>query len=174
MLAYVFWHRPDGSLEPAEYERRLGAFHARLAATSPAGFVRSAAFRVTGAGWLGDGYEDWYLVDDWASLGLLNQAAVDAVRRPDHDAVAGVAGAGSGGVYAPRAGTLPLGAERAAAWSDKPRGVAYADCEDRLTAGRRAGEFALWQRQLVLGPAPELCLRSAAGPGAALAPVWAP
>ena len=44
----------------------------------------------------GPGYEDWYLVDDWSSLGRLNEAAVDAARRPAHDRAAVDAGAGWG------------------------------------------------------------------------------
>jgi hypothetical protein len=46
VLAYVFWHRPDGAVDADEYERLLAAFHDRLAAAPPPGFVESAAFRV--------------------------------------------------------------------------------------------------------------------------------
>jgi hypothetical protein len=160
LLAYVFWHHSDGSLEPVEYERRLAGFHARLRADPPAGFARSAAFRVAGLPWLGDGYEDWYVIDDWSALGVLNQAAVDAVRGPDHDRVAGHAGDGAGGVYAARAGGLDLADAGATDWSAKPPGRPYPDWEASLTAGRDPAAFALWQRQLVLGPAPEYCLQT--------------
>src|SRR4051794_21768971 len=98
MLAYVFWHRGAG----AAYRPALTAFHAALAAAPPAGFARSYAFRLDVAPWLagdGDAYEDWYLVDDWAALGTLNDAAVSASRRAPHDAVARLAAAGAGGVY---------------------------------------------------------------------------
>jgi hypothetical protein len=148
MLAYVFWHQPAGSIDPAVYEGRLAAFHERMAAVAPAGFLDSAAFRVGALDWQpGGGYEDWYLVEDWTALGVLNEAAIDADHRPDHDAVARLAGDGAGAVYKLLAGRLPLADAGAATWSDKP---AEATPDDP--------DFALWQRQMVLGPAPEFCL----------------
>ena len=138
MLAYLFWHGPAESSDPTAYEQRLRAFHDRLRATPPPGFRGSAAFRAT------DGYEDWYLVDDWTALGVLNDAAIDAAHRGEHDAVASMAGDGAGAVYKHIAGDLPVGDSGAAEWS-----------HSRPDAD---GEFALWQRQLVLGPGPEFCL----------------
>jgi hypothetical protein len=146
LLAYVFWHRPAASVDRADYEAHLGAFHDRLRADPPAGFRESAAFRVD-LPWIGEGYEDWYLVDDWHAVGVLNAAAVDAVHRADHDAVAHDAGTGAGGIFALRAGNLAVGEAGAAAWSAKPPAV-----------GDDVPAFALWQRQMVLGPAPEHCL----------------
>ena len=138
MLAYLFWHRPAESADLAAYEQRLRQFHERLLADPPPGFRGSAAVRVSA------GYEDWYLVDDWAALGVLNDAAIDAAHRGEHDAVARMAADGAGAVYRHIAGELPVADAGAAKWSDsRPEG---------------AGEFALWQRQLVLGPAPEYCL----------------
>lgn len=95
--------------------------------------------------WIGDGYEDWYLVDDWHSVGVLNAAAVDAAHRGDHDAVAEHAGAGAAGIFALQEGDLDVADAGVAEWSASP-----------LPAP--AGEHALWQRQMVLGPAPEFCL----------------
>ena len=138
MLAYLFWHRPAESVDTGQYEERLRAFHERMNADPPAGFRGSAAFRVD------DGYEDWYLIGDWTALGVLNDAAIDARHAPDHDAVAGLAGGGSGAVYRHITGDLDLAESGRADWS-----------HSRPTV---AGEFALWQRQLVLGPAPEFCL----------------
>ena len=143
MIAYVFWHRPSGDAE--SYERRLAEFHARLRTEPPDGFRGSAAFSVD-VPWMGTGYEDWYLVDDWSSLGVLNAAAVDAAHRADHDAVARDAAHGAGGVYALRSGGLRLDDAGDAQWSAKP-----------LDAPKGA-DYALWQRQMVLGPAPEYCL----------------
>jgi hypothetical protein len=157
VLAYLFWHRPAADVE--SYERRLAVFHERLHAEPPQGFAGSVAFRVD-VPWLGRGYEDWYLVEDWASLGVLNVAAVDAARRPDHDAVAAGAAHGVGGIYELRTGDLPLREAGAADWSAKPLGVSYADWEASRTDGLDLADFALWQRQLVLGPAPEYCLLS--------------
>jgi hypothetical protein len=144
LLAYVFWHRPAGSADPAGYEARLAAFHDRLRADPPAGFRRSVAFRVD-VPWIGAGYEDWYLVDDWHAVGVLNAAAVDAAHRHDHDAVAHESGTGAGGLFALKAGDLELPQAGAAAWAHEPPSTPERG-------------FALWQRQMVLGPAPEYCL----------------
>lgn len=160
MLAYLFWHRPAARADRAGYEQRLAAFHDRLREQPPSGFLGSAAFRVD-VPWLGDGYEDWYLVSGWAALGEMNAVAVDSAHRGDHDAVAREAGVGTGGVYALRAGDLPLTEAGAAAWSAKPEGARYGEYERSLTDGRNAADFALWQRQMVLGPAPEFCLLTA-------------
>jgi hypothetical protein len=155
VLAYVFWHRPSADVEG--YESHLAAFHARLRADPPGGFAGSAAFRVD-VPWIGAGYEDWYLAEDWRALGALNTAAVDAAHRLEHDAVAGDAAHGTGGVYDLRAGGLPLSEAGAADWTGKPQGEPYPDWEAKLVDGRDPAGFALWQRQLVLGPAPEYCL----------------
>ena len=159
MLAYLFWHSPDPSIGAAEYEALLATFHARLRDAPPPGFRESVAF----AGGYSDSYayEDWYLVDDWTALGVLNAAAVDHVRRPEHDPVARRAAKGAGGVYALRAGDLPIADAGAAEWSRKPLGDPYPDWEAGLAEGREPAGFALWQRQLVLGPAPEYCLTTA-------------
>ena len=148
MLAYVFWHQPAPGIESDDYESRLQAFHDRMQSDPPAGFLESAAFRVSGLPWLdGPGYEDWYLVDGWAAVGVLNDSAVDAHHAPDHDAVAVHAGAGAGAIYRHIAGELHLADSGRADWSHK-----------RPEAGPEPAEEALWQRQLVLGPAPEFCL----------------
>ena len=156
MLAYLFWHSPAGAASAAEYEALLAAFHARLRADPPRGFRGSVAFAVSNG--YSYSYEDWYLVDDWAALGVLNAAAVDAAHRGDHDPVARQAGNGAGGVYELRAGVLPVGDAGLAEWSAKPLGTPYAEWEAGLVEGRDPARFALWQRQLVLGPAPEYCL----------------
>lgn len=156
MLAYLFWHSPAQSIGASDYEALLATFHARLRDAPPPGFRESVAFA---AGYSDRyAYEDWYLVDDWNALGVLNEAAVDHVRRPEHDPVARQAATGAGGVYALRAGELPVGGAGAAEWSAKPLGRPYPDWESGLTEGRDPAAFALWQRQLVLGPAPEYCL----------------
>ena len=134
MLAYVFWHRPAGDVERDDYEARLRAFHATLG-------VPSACFRLRLLPWRhADGYEDWYVVEDWAALGELNAAAVAPPRRAEHDAAAARTAEGWGGVYALVHGEpVPPAAAR---WARAP--------ED--------GAEAVWRRQLVLGPAPEYCL----------------
>lgn len=149
MLAYLFWHRPAAGVDRAEYEEAQRRFHAAIE-------LPSACFRLGelpfGRG--GEGYEDWYLVEDWAGLGALNEAAVDAGRRPHHDRAAALVGPGWAGVYRLLRGAAEVPA--ATRWLEKPRGQAVEQVLDGL------GEGAAWQRQMVLGPAPELCL---AAPG---------
>jgi hypothetical protein len=149
VLAYLFWHQPTAGA--ADYERRLAEFHERLRADPPAGFAGSAAFRVD-VPWMGQAYEDWYLVEDWNALGVLNAAAVDAARKRDHDAVAHEAADGAGGVYRLLDGGLALDDVGDVTWSASPLAAAPGPDE------------ALWQRQMVLGPAPEYCLLRR-GPG---------
>jgi hypothetical protein len=137
VLAYVFWHRPRPDVERGSYEAYLQAFHATLD-------VPSACFRLGVLPWRHeDGYEDWYLVEDWAALGALNEAALAAPRRAEHDAAAAASDAGWGGVY-----RLIEGA------AEPPEAVRWAH--------ERGEAQAVWQRQMVLGPAPEFCL--AGGP----------
>jgi hypothetical protein len=157
-LAYVFWHW-SAEAAPA-YVERLGAFHRALASDPPRGFRSSRSFHVAGAPWLprGAGFEDWYLIDDFAALGSLNEAAVAGSRRDPHDRVAALAAGGSGGVYALKSGRT--GAENQARWFGKPSGTSYQALFERLEPLVAEASGALWQRQMVLGPAPEFCLRS--------------
>lgn len=144
MLAYIFWHRRRGDVDSSDYEEAQRYFHASVE-------VVSACFRLTDLPFSeGPGYEDWYLVEDWASLGELNQAAVDSIRGRHHDRVAEMAAAGWGSVYELQRGAamISVGTE----WMEKPRGV-------------DSGEFlaslpheTVWRRQMVLGPGPELCV----------------
>jgi hypothetical protein len=159
MLAYVFWHvaAPDAGRE--DYEGRLGGFHAALRAAPPAGLGATAAFGLRAIPWLGDrgGYEDWYLVDDFTALGRLNEAAVSGTRRVPHDAAAVLAATGAAGVMGHVAGPLLGGPPAWAAWLGKPAGAAYPDWHAALAEA--AGDAAaVWQRQMVLGPAPEFCV----------------
>lgn len=159
MLAYVFWHRPRSGVEPAAYEQAQRGFHARLG-------VRSASFRVAALpfGDSGAGYEDWYLVEDWHGLGELNAAAVDSQRRPHHDLAAAMAGSGWGGIYALLRGEFSPPEQ--ASWVEKPGWEAV----DDFVAAHNA--TSVWQRQMVLGPAPELCI--GAPGGGSRAQIWPP
>jgi hypothetical protein len=146
VLAYLFWHRPRDDRHD-DYERRLVEFHAALQGA----VVGSAAFRLEELPFAGGpGYEDWYLVEGWAALGELNEAAVSGARRSPHDAVAGVAGEGWGGVYGLLRGRAA--APEVVRWTSKPDRESY----DSFLERERAET--VWQRQLVLGPAPEFCL----------------
>ena len=163
-LAYVFWHWPARA---AGYEELLQGFHDAL------GVPGSVTFRLQRAPWDGAApqpYEDWYPVDGWAALGELNDLAVGGARRAPHDAAARAAGDGTAGVYRRLREGPPLHAVTHAAWFGKPPGVGYEDFERQLADALRGTEAAVWQRQLVLGPAPEYAVL---GTSAAELP-WAP
>jgi hypothetical protein len=163
MLAYVFWHSPAAGAAVPTYHADLVAYHRSLAAHPPLGFVRSGAAGLAAASWLAGmspAYEDWYLVSGWPALGALNQGAVDATHLARHDRIAGQSGAGAGGIYALQAGDAAVD-HSIATWFGKPAGWGYGDLDTALASAVPPGA-ALWQRQMVLGPAPEFCLRSSA------------
>ena len=141
-LAYVFWHTPapaerPGDPLPDHYEAAMQAFHSALARPGTATFrLERAPFQASPA------YEDWYPVADWADVGVLNDEAITGARKPPHDTVAALSRTGAGGIYRLLSPGLPLSETTFAAWLDE-RPAAIPE-----TA-------ALWQRQLVLGPAPE-------------------
>jgi hypothetical protein len=163
-LAYVFWHWKQPAVARDDYERRQQAFHAALAAAPSVGFEESLSFAVTGLGWAADGglaYEDWYLVSDWGALGALNEAAVSAGRAIPHDAAAAAVADGAGGLYALRLGA-PVASPRVAHWFAKPAGMRYDELFRMLSPVVDGARGALWMRQMVLGPARELCLHAGA------------
>ena len=151
MLAYVFWHWPAAGVDPARYAEALTAFHRTLGAAPPPGMRGSRVFAVEAAPWIAapSGFEDWYFVDDFTALGALNEAAVSGPRREPHDAAARLVAGGAGGVY--RQVSPGSGAVDRATWLYKPAGVSYDDFLARLPPAE------IWQRQMVLGPAPEFC-----------------
>ncbi|GAB6900201.1 hypothetical protein [Kineosporia succinea] len=162
-LAYTFWHRPQAGISPEGYERDLALFHERLAMLGTGqipGYLGSYTLRVPSVPWRsGDGYEDWYLVDDWSALGVLAEAAVDTSRLERHDALAGAVLDGTGGVYGLRFGTAPALEGAWVGWGTKRPGVSYAELFSDLASRVETGSLrAVWQRQLVLGPAPEFRL----------------
>jgi hypothetical protein len=158
MIAYFFWHS-----DAAGYERDLIAFHRALAAFPPPGFLGSAICFVSGVPWLPEagGYEDRYLLADFAALGALNEAAVAGPRRGAHDAVASAARGGVGGLYRPRAGTIDGGFRPFRTWIAKPAGMSYTEFDEFLRPLVTPGAV-VWQRQLVLGPTPEFCIETGA------------
>jgi hypothetical protein len=82
MLAYVFWHWPFRETEQDWYESSLFDFHRSLVERRPDDFHESYVFRLKDTPWgSNDGlvYEDWYLVDDFHALSLLNEGAVRAL-----------------------------------------------------------------------------------------------
>src|SRR4051812_33734126 len=159
MLAYVFWHVAAPGLAADEYEARLAGFHAALRADAPPGMGLTATVGLDAIPWLGGaaGYEDWYLVEDFAALGALNAAAVSGSRKAPHDAAAAVAHTGVAGLMGHVAG--PLLPERPgwAAWLSKPAGMAY-DAFHAALWEALGNDASAWQRQMTLGPATEYCV----------------
>jgi hypothetical protein len=157
VLAYVFWHVPVAGV--SDYEDRLAAFHDALRSARPPGVGLTATVAVDAIPWLDGaaGYEDWYLVDDFSTLGLLNAAAVSGGRRAPHDAAAQVAHSGIAGVMGHVAG--PFLPERPgwAAWLSKPPGMAY-DAFHAALWEALGNDASAWQRQMTLGPATEYCV----------------
>lgn len=163
MLAYVFWHWRSPEVDAASYEDDLRAFHQALAKAAPAGFRSSAVLRLDGAEpWVeGDAFADWYLVEDWAALGALNEAAVARATKGVHDRVAHASAGGAGAVYGLRSGVPDPAEARSSAFFDKPRGTGYDDFYAGIRAATDVPGASLWRRQMVLGPAPEFCLFAA-------------
>lgn len=171
MLAYVFWHRPldDSAIEA--YERAQIAFHRSLAHAPPAGFAGSACYRAAQLPWLhgaAGGYEDWYFVEDYTALGVLNEAAVGHGHRTLHDEVARRFGGGAGGLYGLVEGDratigqppdrTPIGEALLAVWVARMPGIERRPLGELLGDGMDPRYASLWRRQFVFGPAPEFCL----------------
>jgi hypothetical protein len=181
VLAYVFWHRPREGASVPEYEQALGAFQRSLARTPPAGLVGSVVHRVGAVPWsvgaeLGcehdgvtmlAGYEDWYLVEDYAALGVLAEAAVGHGHRTSHDRAARELGWGTASLYRLLEGdarSVVDGAVSHAIWVGRPPGSRERPLAELLGDGMDPEHASLWQRQLALGPAPEFCLLSGERP----------
>jgi hypothetical protein len=163
MLAYVFWHWRNDSVSRDEYESDLRDFHQTLALNKPAGFRGSTVFSLESAEWLNapeTAYEEWYLLDDSAAMDPLNHAAVhDACEEP-HNRVARNSAGGTGGLYRLRIGIENLAKARFATWLSKPQELSYSDFYRSLESPATQQGFALWGRQMTLGPTTEFCIHS--------------
>ncbi len=161
MLAYLGWHRPAESVDAGAYEQALERFHRSLAHRPPSGFRGSMAFRARELPWLTPGvagYEDWYLLDDWTALGVLEEAAVSRGHTSAHEQVAARAQVASGAVYRLLEGHAPLAQARVAVWVERERGHADPSLSALLGDGMEPDAGCLWRRCLGLGAAPEFCL----------------
>ena len=92
---------------------------------------------------------------------MLEAAAVSRGHAGAHESAARAMGAGTGAVYRLLEGTPSLDEMRVAVWVTRPGGSGDARLADMLEDGFDPARSALFQRSLVLGPAPELCLLSA-------------
>jgi hypothetical protein len=165
VLAYVFWHRPAAGVAQDSYERALEHFHRSLAHRPPSGYQGSAALRLSELPWLAPlegreeapGYEDWYLVDDWSAVGVLEEAAVSRGHQTAHDAAAARTGSAAGAIYRLIEGCPRLDTEHAVWVKHKP-GHKPPSLGALLGDGMAPERDGLWRRCMVLGPAPEHCL----------------
>lgn len=188
MLAYLFWHRPRDPTSVEAYEHAQLTFHRSLARSRPVGMCGSVSFRVANIPWLGAApgsegemaasapvYEDWYLVEDFTALGVLNEAAVGHGHRTPHDEAARRFGSGAGGLYALVEGErLELSSPpRMAVWVQRPPGSDRRPLCELLGDGMDPRHASLWRRQMVFGPAPEFCLLAGEAP-AGVAPARLP
>ena len=193
MLAYVSWHLPAPAVRAAAFEQALERFHRSLAHRPPSGFRGSAAFRARGLPWLGHDvgagpasegagpasegagsasgdagsvstYEDWYLVDGWSAVGVLEEAAVARGHQSSHAAVAAMTSVSKGAIYRLIEGLPRLERAPLAVWVKRSPGHAPVTLEDLLADGMAGDEAGLWRRCLGLGPAPEYCLLAVEAP----------
>jgi hypothetical protein len=176
MLAYISWHRAAAGVEQPRYEHALQRFHRSLAHQPPSGFHGSAALRLSELPWLAPpagaeqapGYEDWYLLDDWFALGVLEEAAVAHGHLTAHEGISSLAGAATGSVYRLLEGDLRAPGStsqlvaRTAVWIARKPGHEHPSLDALLGDGMDPLRDSLWRRCLGLGPAPEYCLLSAA------------
>jgi hypothetical protein len=168
MLAYLSWHRPAPEVTVDAYEAALRGFHRSLAHSPPSGFRGSATFIASELPWLLDnlapaagahgGYEDWYLLDGWSSVGVLEETAIARGHLSAHDAVARLAGPATGSVYRLCEGHARLDEAQAAVWVTRARGHRSVEIADLLGDGMDRESGGLWRRCIGLGPAPEYCL----------------
>jgi hypothetical protein len=179
MLAYVFWHRAADGVAVEDYERALSRFHRSLTRSPPCGLLESVSLHAERLPWLaaeggGDagGYEDWYLLENWSAIGVLELAAVSRGHQTAHGEAARRMGDGAGAIYRRLEGDAAPAQARLAVWVTRPRGHTDPTMAELLDDGVGPGDGALWQRTLVLGPAPEFCLLHTAStlpPGTGLA-----
>jgi hypothetical protein len=186
VLAYVFWHRPLDGVAVDAYEQAQIGFHRSLAHAPPMGFCGSAVFRATDLPWLPPNaysetspvsYEDWYLLEDYTAMGVLNEAAVGRGHRSSHDELARRFGAGAGGLYGLIEGHAHLDGNTQAIWVSRPPAGLPGSERRALPAllgdGMDPEHASLWRRQFVFGPAPEYCLLAPESP-AGVAPTRLP
>lgn len=160
MLAYVFWHWPLATISEQDYIDRLIAFHQSLHKHAFPGFHSSHAFQIGNTPWGPPDqslYEDWYFVENFATLETLNQMAVAPINKTPHDHAAQYAAGGTAGVYQLCAGEANPSHARIACWFGKPTGMRYEAFLSLVRPLVTENGGALWQRQMTLGPAPEFC-----------------
>ena len=162
-LAYVFWHWPRPEISAEMYEKKLASFLGDLESNRPAGFVEALSFRVDALPWgpqRGVLYEDWYVLESFAALGALNEAAVTGGMRGPHDAIAKGYMKGAGGIFRSINQGIRLHQAHYATWIEKPIGSSYQTFYEEVAKVFGDNRTDLWRRQMVLGPSPQFCAHS--------------
>jgi hypothetical protein len=134
-----------------------------LISAKPAGLIDALSFRIDKRPWktkTGNSYEDWYVLEDFSAMGIMNEAAVSSTVFKSHESIARVASGGTGGIYKLIKGKLELRESHFSVWMQKPQGISYKSFSEIISRISERGRTKVWQRQMVLGPAPEFCLHS--------------
>jgi len=159
-LAWIFWHSRARTVAETDYRAALLDFHNLLHPGDIEGFFGSRILRYDSLPWLpaavAEVYEDWYFLRDSAALDVLEEAAIGARRKTTHDAVARLASTATAGLYRLRRGNASSPISRCC-WLTKPAGESYESFFARFDR-IQDGTFALFSRQMVLGPTPEFVL----------------
>jgi hypothetical protein len=99
------------------------------------------------------GYEDWYLLDSWSAIGVLEEASVSHGHLRAHDEVASRAGVSTGAIYRFSEGYARPAEARLSVWVTRPPGHEHPSIEallgdgmDPATAGC-GGAASAWGRR---------------------------